>query len=425
MRVDTDAKPYATRRRGVVGLLSAASLCLAFLCGPTAAFGGTASVTAGQLSYVAAPGEANDVTVSFANGAYIVRDDGAPVSAASGCTSVTANTARCLNITFIVIAVHDRSDAVRNYTATDSRISGGDGDDVLVALSGTDRIDGDAGNDQIDPGVGTDTASGGPGDDTITSRGAHRDIYLCGPGIDSVVADALDTVAADCEFVDRPGGASRGPQRQPGLGFLPRLGNAACQISRVGTLGDDTIIGTPRGDNLFGLAGNDTLDGAGADDCLFGGEGVDRLTGGTGSDRLHGDRGGDIMRGAAGSDGLLGGSGNDAINGGSGRDGALGGSGRDRLRGAGGGDQLSGGSGNDRLSGGSGGDRLFGDSGNDRIVAGSGRNRLSGGAGRDVLDSRNGRRDSVNCGSGRDRARADRVDRVRRCERTVRTPGRN
>ena len=46
-----------------------------------------------------------------------------------------------------------------------------------------------------------------------------------------------------------------------------------------------------------------------------------------------------------------------------------------------------------------------------------GNDRLRGGLGNDTIDARDGRRDDVNCGAGRhDRARVDKVDRVRGCE---------
>jgi len=62
--------------------------------------------------------------------------------------------------------------------------------------------------------------------------------------------------------------------------------------------------------------------------------------------------------------------------------------------------------------GGSGIDRLRGGSGLDRIVAGSGNDRIS---------ARDGAKDTINCGTGRDRVTADRRDSVsRNCERVSR-----
>jgi hypothetical protein len=62
-------------------------------------------------------------------------------------------------------------------------------------------------------------------------------------------------------------------------------------------------------------------------------------------------------------------------------------------------------------SGGSGPDRLAGDAGVDIHRAGSGNDNVS---------SADGTREAVDCGSGRDRARVDRKDRVKGCERVKR-----
>jgi Tol biopolymer transport system component len=99
----------------------------------------------------------------------------------------------------------------------------------------------------------------------------------------------------------------------------------------------------------------------------------------------------------------------DRIKGSSGSDRIAGGAGGDKLFGLGGADCISGGRGNDTISGGK---------GNDRISAGPGRNKVSGGAGNDTINVRNHRRDVVNCGPGRkDRVVADRIDKLRGCER--------
>lgn len=132
------------------------------------------------------------------------------------------------------------------------------------------------------------------------------------------------------------------------------------------TAGDDVLTGTPLADLICGLAGNDTVDGLAGDDTLYGDAcSVGARTGGN--------------------------------------------------------DTLRGGAGNDRLYGGGGNDRLDGGAGNDRLAGGPGRNRYAGGPGNDVINAANGRREIVDCGSGRrDRVTADRGDRLRRCERVRR-----
>jgi RTX calcium-binding nonapeptide repeat (4 copies) len=99
---------------------------------------------------------------------------------------------------------------------------------------------------------------------------------------------------------------------------------------------------------------------------------------------------------------------------------ALGGG--DRVDGAGGHDCLLGYQGGDVLRGQAGQDRLTGGRGADLLVGGPGVNAYDAGPGRDVVQARNGKRELVRCGSGRDRAVVDRRDRVRACERVSR-PG--
>ena len=94
--------------------------------------------------------------------------------------------------------------------------------------------------------------------------------------------------------------------------------------------------------------------------------------------------------------------------------------GRDRIRGRGGHDCLIGGQGDDQLRGEQGFDRLIGGRGRDVLIGGPGVNAYDAGPGSDYVEARNGKRELVRCGPGRDRARVDRRDRVRGCERVIR-----
>jgi hypothetical protein len=146
----------------------------------------------------------------------------------------------------------------------------------------------------------------------------------------------------------------------PPTGPVPGI----CVNVFTGTEAADTIRGSAFGDTINGLAGNDKLSGVGGDDCVRGNAGNDRLDGGAGNDKL------------------------------------------------------TGGTGNDKLSGGSGEDRLSGEAGNDRLSGGSGKNTFYGGSGKDTISARNGEQDRIDCGTGKDKVTADRVDRVKQnCER--------
>jgi hemolysin type calcium-binding protein len=96
------------------------------------------------------------------------------------------------------------------------------------------------------------------------------------------------------------------------------------------------------------------------------------------------------------------------------------------LRGTAANDVLVGTPGDDVIYGFGGNDVIYGRGGNDVVVGGAGRDRLTGGRGRDdlygksgndTLWARDGARDTVRGGRGRDAGRADRRDRVRSLER--------
>ena len=140
------------------------------------------------------------------------------------------------------------------------------------------------------------------------------------------------------------------------------------------------------------------------------------VNGTTKSDVIVGDRGANQINGNSGNDTICGG--NDQADGVSDR--LMGGQGNDRLYGQAGNDILSGGPGNDMISGGRGNDIISGGPGNDRITPGPGRDRVNAGAGNDIIYSRDGQRDVIDCGPGKDVAIVDAFDRTRHCETVIR-----
>jgi RTX calcium-binding nonapeptide repeat (4 copies) len=120
-----------------------------------------------------------------------------------------------------------------------STLTGNGGADELKGSGGPDTLDGGAGDDILDAGFGDDTITGGPGrdtiaadraggdcgplwctypygNDTVQARDGEADSITCGAGTDRVVADPVDTVAPDCEQVER--GAATSPT--PGTGSV-------------------------------------------------------------------------------------------------------------------------------------------------------------------------------------------------------------
>jgi len=184
------------------------------------------------------------------------------------------------------------------------------------------------------------------------------------------------------------------PLAAPRLELRP----GSCANRTMGTDRGERIRGTIAGDEIFGFGGNDTLAGVGGEDCIDAGTGNDRVSGGANRDKLVGGAGRDSLRGQDGPDELFGGAGNDRVDGGFGSD------------------RMAGGAGNDFMLGYSDADRIFGEGGKDRIIGGSGRDYIDAGDGNDSIDVRNGDRDRVLCGRGRDRVRADTIDRLNSCE---------
>jgi len=157
-------------------------------------------------------------------------------------------------------------------------------------------------------------------------------------------------------------------------------GAGPCATVIRGTSASETLAATAASTRLLGLEGHDRLTGGPGADCIDGGPGNDRIAGRAGADTLEGADGRDTITGSTGAD------------------------------------VLSGGLGRDTLSGGAGPDRLS-DVAEAYAPAFAAPTRVAAGPGADRVDVANGARDSVNCGSGRDRVVADRQDRLEGCER--------
>jgi hypothetical protein len=112
-----------------------------------------------------------------------------------------------------------RADTLYGSSAPDiiKALKGGDyidgrkGDDDLWGNRGWDEVRGRPGDDSLVGGPAEDRLYGGAGSDTIDSRDyAWIDEVYCSSGEDSVYADRIDKVSADCEFVKRLGSSPQG-----------------------------------------------------------------------------------------------------------------------------------------------------------------------------------------------------------------------
>ncbi len=352
--------------------------------------------TAKRLVFTANAGEANAVTMTPAGDGVTINDTGAALSNTTYAGTCTLGpdsfTATCPGVLSVSVRLGDMSDALdMSALAQAGVVLAGDGNDLVAGGTGNDRIVGEGGRDTI-------TANGG--NDLIKVRGGAIDSVNCGDGADTVDADAADYLDASCETTPTSGGGSGGgsgpgpaqgeaplPPRNgsgpkpillpsaPGTPSPVAIPSGKCPTLFKGTGGADRIDGTGKGDRMFGFGGRDILNGLGGNDCLYGGKG---------SDQLYAGRGSDVIR-----------AGKDA-------------------------DRVYAGTGSDKVYGEKGNDRLYGQNGNDRLNGGKGRDRIYGGRGNDRIDARDGQRDVVRCGSGRDTAKVDRKDRVSGCEKVRR-----
>jgi hypothetical protein len=88
-------------------------------------------------------------------------------------------------------------------TSGGDRITGTLRADSIFGGAGADRLSGGAGADFLSGGPGRDDLDGGPGNDRIAAQYDVRDRVTCGPGVDTVTADLVDSVASNCELVSR------------------------------------------------------------------------------------------------------------------------------------------------------------------------------------------------------------------------------
>ena len=115
------------------------------------------------------------------------------------------------------------------------RLTGGPAADQLSGDDGDDVLAGGGGADIMLAGLGADELSGDAGDDDLRVRDGIPDRVRCGDGSDTVEADTVDEVAADCEAVVRaatapPPGFSAVPDR-----LAPRLAVGAPARRRIRT----------------------------------------------------------------------------------------------------------------------------------------------------------------------------------------------
>lgn len=370
---------------GVRGRVAIGACAATVLVLPSPAAAGTAELTTG-LSYRAAGGERNRLSLSFERPNTFTLSDPAGVFPGRGCSRP------------------DPADNTRVRCATppDALLGGpravsvelGDGDDSADLDLGPVR---DPDEEGIRFGV---VVAGGSGGDRIVARGRswYRVELDGGDGDDSLRGPAL--ACADC------GGIASDSTELPhglkgGNGNDVVVAGASATVIDEGerTNGSDTIRGGRGHDTLTyanrGRRLEVDLDGR-RDDGERGerdliGRSVETVVGGRGDDLLIGDARDNALEGGPGRDVLLGGAGNDGLAGQRSVDNVTS-------------------TASDRLYGGRGDDFLLGSAGPNILVPGAGQDRVRGHAGIDQVRSRDRSIDFVECGGGGDLALIDGLD---------------
>ena len=310
-------------------LLAGIAVAAALLAAPALSGASNASVSGGELRYLAAAGETNDLTISVVGANFILDDPGATIIPGAGCAAVNLNRVSCaaaavddgiraelgnLNdellltdsvpelASSILLRGEAGNDTITSLSDGRIRAFGGIGNDTLIGGPGGDRLEGEdgddtaagnGGNDFFVSSPGTDSANGGPGSDDFEAGSVvdGPDNFIGGTGFDSVsYRGRLSPIVASLDGVGDDGELGEGDS----------IGTDVEEVD--GGNGADTISGNEADNDLSGDEGNDTISGGGGDDRVNGSGGTDAVSGGPGNDRVEGDAGADSISGEQGDD---------------------------------------------------------------------------------------------------------------------------
>ncbi len=245
-----------------------------------------------DLSYDAAPGEANRLTIAPApstTGEIELRDPAAVVSPGAGCErvddhGVVCSPRRLIGPTSPAPTGFARVAAQLGDGADEARVEGGVAAE-LRGEAGADTLRGSSAADVIDGGTGRDTLNGGEGRDLfVEDDESARDEIDGGLGGDRV----------DYTRRRRPVSVDLGRGRGADRDRLRRVEEVA------GGLGADRILGSRGLNTLIGGGGRDLLSGGGGRDVLD----VRELGGAPQADRARCGPGSDVVNYVAASDRL-------------------------------------------------------------------------------------------------------------------------
>ena len=326
----------------------ALGVLVAALMWPTAAAAATIDIVVPSgLSYTAAAGETNVLDVRLEGTTIVFTETAAALSTSVPfCTPRSPGVVACDPPFQIPVSVDlgDGSDTGVISLPALQTIQAGDGDDTLTLTN-------------LTPDTAPLEGTGGPGNDVVTAASGSV-LARGGPGDDHLISGAATTSLFGDEGTDRLTGS-------PGGETL--WGGAGGDMIEAGD-GNDTVLA----DSQFGGDGPDTVDAGAGDDTVWGGGGNDALFGGSGADTVNGQDGADRVYGSEDNDRVDGGAGNDWVVGDSGEDVLLGGAGNDRV---------IMGWGRDRADAGDGDDQVIATDGvSTKLACGTGEDRVMPGA---------------------------------------------
>ena len=194
--------------------------CCLLLGAAPSAFAGTVQLSGSTLTYSAAAGEANRVTITAGASSISVNEVGPGVTAGTGCSSTGPSSASCQadGVTAISVSTGDGNDTARVNGWLPATFYDGPGNDTMTGGSGQDTFVSGTGADVLKGGIGYDTAD-------YSARTAPLTVSLDGVANDGEAGEG-DNVQTDVEVV-------------------------------TGGAGGDTLDGGLGADDLYGGAGNE------------------------------------------------------------------------------------------------------------------------------------------------------------------------
>lgn len=272
---------------------------------------GTVAIGGDAVNFQAAPGVANDVTMTATAQSVTVTDAAEVINEGdANCAGNGTNTVTCTQagLTEARAMLEDMNDRLRGTGTLRVLVQGGAGDDDLTVLNEAPRVPGlttfvlgDEGNDRITTGEGDEGANGGPGTDSIAMGGGNDsadggpgdgdtvdlgagndsvfflindgvgEAYVGGPGLDEVDVLRSGSVVPAELVVDLAAGtvAENGVALASAVGFEDAFASGYANTNVRGTSGSNAIETANDINTVDPGAGSDFVSlGVGADRAL-------------------------------------------------------------------------------------------------------------------------------------------------------------